>query len=172
MKYQTQNSQKMKRLHLFALLICFLIANPNEVFAQDEGTLTKSNVEHHGCEISSITAKWSFRSLMGEAVKNGSYRGGAGYGTDYDCFSYKDFIILKVQSNDNSNAYAWVEIDPTVPKAGQGYAYNTSGSPSWDDLFCGFNEYGKKSDCWGKETAKLFWKGGFRVVDFKLRRAL
>ena len=63
-----------------------------------------------------------------------SYKWEAGYGTDDDCLSYKDLIILKVESNIN-NGYAWVDIDPTVPKVGQGYAYNISGSPSWDDFF-------------------------------------
>ena len=160
----------MKYSTLFAVLLCFLMVNTNDAFSQDEGTLTKRNVTHYGCEISSITAKWSFSSLMGEAIKSGSYKWEAGYGTDDDCLSYKDFIILKVYS-DKYGSVAWVDIDPTVPKAGQGYAYNVSGSPSWDEFFCGFNRNGEQSECFSEENAKTFWKGGYRVVDFKLMRA-
>ena len=166
-----QNNQIVTYLSLFTVLICFLTLNPNDAFSQDEGVLTKRNIDHHGCKISSMTAKWSFRSLMGEPIKGGSYKWEAGYRTEEDCLSYKDFIILKVQSTSNSSAYAWVEIDPTVPKAGQGYSYNTSGSPSWNDLFCGFNRSGQKYNCWDEESAKKFWKGGFRVIDFKPKRA-
>ena len=161
----------MKYLTLFAVLICFLMVNTNDAFSQDKGTLTKTNVTHYGCDISSITVKWSFRSLLGEPIRGGSYKWEAGYGTDDDCLSYKDFIILKVQYNRDSNFYAWVDIDPTVPKAGQGYAYNVSGSPSWDELFCGFNRNGEQYNCWSEEEAKTMWVDGFRVVDFKLMRA-
>ena len=124
--------------------MCLAMINTSLVLSQGKGTLTKRNVTHYGCEISSITVKWSFKSLMGEPVRSGSYKWDAGYGADNDCLSYKDYVIIKVQSNSNSNA--WVDINPTVPKAGHSYAYNTSGSPSWDDLFCGFNRYGRKID--------------------------
>jgi len=147
------------------------MVNTNDVLSQDEGTLTKSNIDHYGCKISSITVKWSFRSLMGEPVKSGNFKWEAGYGTDKDCLSYKDFVILKVQSKVNPDVYAWVEMDPTTPDASEGYSYNTSGSPNWDELFCGFDRNGHKYDCWDEKYAKSFWKGGFRMVDFKLRRA-
>ena len=160
----------MKILNLFPMLLCFMMINTSLIFSQDNGKLTKRNITHYGCEISSLTVKWSFRSLMGEPVKSGNFKWEAGYETDEECLSYKDFIILKVQSNNNSNAYAWVEIDPTTPDAGEGYSYNTSGSPSWDDFLCSFNSNGKKYDCWNEESSKSFWKGGFRVVDFKLMR--
>lgn len=148
---------------LIMILVCGTF-----IFAQGSGELTKRNLTYYDCNLSSVTVKWKFSSLMGEAVINGSFSWEAGNGTKDNCLKYDDFIILKVESNSNSNVYAWVKISPTVPKAGNGFGYNVSGSPSWDDIFCGFDGSGNKKDCFSTEEAKSFWKSGFSVVDFRI----
>lgn len=151
-------------------ILIVLIVVANNLFGQDSGEKTKYNINFKGCILTSLTVKWNISSLMGEPVVNGSFKWQAGSGTDKDCLNYKDFIILKCQSNSNTNSYAWVKISPTVPNAGAGFGFNTSGSPSWDNMFCSYNGIGQVSECWSAIDAKKFWKSGFSVVDFKILR--
>lgn len=151
--------------HLIGFMTLALLAGP--AHAQDSGTMTKRNFNHFGCDISSMTVKYEFRSLMGEPVVAGSYKWEAPRGRDTDCLSYQDKIILKVQG---SAGHAYVELDPTVPEAGRGYAYNVSGSPNWGRLFCSFDRSGARKECFSADSAKKFWKAGFQVTDFLLMR--
>ena len=47
-----------------------------------------------------------------------------------------------------------------VPENGAGFGYNTTGSPSWNDLLCGF-EGAQRYDCFGAEDAKWLWQNGY-----------
>jgi len=159
-------TNNLKKIGLSLLLIIMLQIS----FAQGKGEMTKNDQEHFGVTISSITAKWSMSTLMGEAVINGSFKWENADNSAKNQLKYNDFIILKVQQNNDQTAYSWVEVKPTVPKSGKGYGFNTSGSPNWDKVFGSFDEEGNKINCWSAADAKSFWKRGFSVVDFKLIR--
>lgn len=154
------------KTHIVKLTISFLfifITNGN-VFAQGEGSMTKENFDFYGCHISSMTVKWSFNTIVGEPEVNGTFKWTTN-SNDYEVMNYAQ-IQLKCQSNTSTSWYAWVPIAPVVPKPGKGYGMNVAGSPDWDKLFCGYNRYGEETSCWSAESAKAFWKAGFRIVDF------
>ena len=132
--------------------------------------MTKYNINHFGCQISSVTAKWAMSTLMGEPVINGVFKWETD-GADVSCLRYDDFIVLKCQSNIDPALSAWVSIAPTVPNAGAGYGYNTPGSPNWDNVFCDYDEFDNKTTCFSTTDAKTFWKNGFEIVDFKIMRS-
>ncbi|MCT4603813.1 MAG: hypothetical protein N4A59_13060 [Marinifilum sp.] len=152
-------------------ILCLFLILGNNVLGQGNGELTKYNINHFGKTISKVSVKWSFNTIMGEPTVNGVFKWEADSNTEINHLKYNDFIILKCKSN-TSNSYAWVKIDPTVPKAGYGYGYNATGSPDWHRLFSSFNSNGRAIDYWTESEAKAFWKSGFSVVDFKIIRRL
>lgn len=177
MKNSNKTTVKSKQILLGVIFLIFCSSN---VYSQGTGTLSKGMnpskfFNHYGCKVGSITVKWKIRSLMGEPVIGGSYKweaykqGVRRNNIDRDCLSYKDFIVLEVKGNNGGRAY--LTLDPTTPKAGQGYAYNVSGSPSWSKLFCSYDKYGNAYNCWSEDRAKQFWKNGFKVTDFALKRS-
>ena len=48
-----------------------------------------------------------------------------------------------------------------VPENGAGFGYNTTGSPSWNDLLCGF-EGAQRYDCFGAEDD---WKRVVSIIE-------
>jgi len=158
-----------KILLIFSALFIFTGMKP--ILSQVSGELTKYNINHHGCEIENITAKWNLRTLMGEAVIGGTYKWEAPWGVDENCMSYNDFIILKVQSNVQRSSWGWISVSPgSTPRPGEGFAYNVSGSPQWSQLICAFDQDGNRHSCFSRDDARYFWQQGFTVVDFEIRR--
>jgi len=151
-------------MNKFILIFLCTLLSCSLATAQGEGERYKHNFRAGNCDISSMTVIYSFDSLLGEPVVNGTFKWERNAGTEADCLPYNTRIALKVQKGD---AYAYVNIAPTVPEAGEGYGYNTSGSPNWDDLFCGWGE-SHVNECMTEEQAKNFWVNSFNVVDFEV----
>lgn len=156
-------------LSFICVVLLFGVISTN-IFAQGKGEMTGYDITSYGCELDKVIVKWSFSTLMGESVTNGTFSWEAGYGTDDDCLSYKTFLLLKVRANGNSQNFAWVRFDPDIPDAGDGFGYNTPGSGDWDELFCGYTPSGVAKNCMTTSEAKAFWKAGFKVVDFRIRK--
>ncbi|QOP41060.1 hypothetical protein [Sulfurimonas marina] len=112
------------------------------------------------CYVDKITVKYKLDSLMGEAIVNGAYKA---TGSDSDCkLPYSTVVWLKVKNN--SGGYGYVKLAPTSPKTNGRYGYNVSGSPSWNDLICGYSGT-RKTSCLDSSSAKNIWKTGY-VSDF------
>lgn len=151
-------------MHRVITSILFILLSFSSLFAQGKGERYKHNFRAGNCDIRSMTVKYSFRSLLSEPIVNGTYKWNRDVGTEADCLPYNTRVALKVQKGD---AYAYVNIFPTVPEAGEGYGYNSAGSPSWSELFCGYGD-NHVNECMTEEQAKKFWVNGFNVVDFEV----
>jgi len=162
-------------------------------FSQSSGELTVypnhfyHSPQNYG-EIKNLTVKWSFRTLFGEPVIDGVFKWEAGSNTPVDFLDYRDYVLLKCAPIKMSVANGhilsfYIAITPTVPRAGEGYGFNTPGSPAWNDVFInslwdkrqGENKYRLDINYLPYKTvgdyAKAIWKGGFKVIDAELVRA-
>jgi hypothetical protein len=158
---------------ILSMFLLFTLTWTNTAVSQVSGEMTKYNIAHHGCEVDNITATWNLRTLMGEPVIGGNFKWEAPWGGDESCMSYNDFIIIQVRSNEQRDWWGWISISPgSTPRAGEGYPYNVSGSPQWNQLICGFDRDGNRENCMTSDDAKYFWQQGFSVVDFKLIRRI
>lgn len=130
-----------------------------------EGTITRQHVTVGSCQITRITVAYQIGVFFGEPTVNGNFRWEAGANTPADCLPYNFNAWVKLQ---NDQAYGYVKIDPTVPKAGD-TGFNVTGSPDWDNFICGF-QGASKSGCFSEEEAKqLFRRGRVTDVLFSLR---
>jgi len=123
-------------------------------------------------EIRELTVKWDFRTLLGEPVLNGSYKWVAGNNTPDDFLDYRDAIVLDLDIEFQrqihfSGRYLYIKLAPLVPKSGEGYGFNVSGSPNWTDLFCDYNGNSLKLS---ERDAKDIWKWGFKITSAHLIR--
>lgn len=130
-----------------------------------EGTITRQHLTVGSCQIAHITVAYQIGVFFGEPTVNGNFRWEAGANTPADCLPYNFNAWVKLQ---NDQAYGYVKIDPTVPKAGD-TGFNVTGSPNWDNFICGFQGT-SKSGCFSAEEAKqLFRRGRVTDVLFSLR---
>ncbi|WP_159558737.1 ankyrin repeat domain-containing protein [Alcanivorax sp. S71-1-4] len=130
-----------------------------------EGTITRRNLTVGSCQVSEITVAYRLGVFFGEPTVNGNFRWQAGANTPADCLPHNFNAWVKVQ---NDQAYGYVKIDPTVPKAGD-TGFNVTGSPNWDSFICGFQGT-RQSGCFSAEDAKqLLRKGRVTDVLFSLR---
>jgi len=152
----------MKKLHVYFNLLLILFGTSISANAQHEGTLSKHDFTLNGCRVSSMTIKYKVNHFMGEPTVNGTYKWEAGSGTEKDCLPYSTTIWLKIERP--AGGYGYVRMSPTVPNAGTGFGYNTTGSPNWDDFICGFDGSQKKQ-CFPESKAKTLYKEGY-INDF------
>lgn len=121
------------------------------------GSQTVSVTHIGGCTANSITARFNLGVLMGDATVSGSWswQGEAG------CTAPSSTRVwLRLQ---HGSAYGFVAIDPAVPKPGGSFGYNSTGSPDWNQLVCGFNG-AQSGGCMSKDNARSLWAQG-RVTD-------
>lgn len=123
-----------------------------------KGEMTKYNVHvGDGCYADSVTVRWNLDSLMGEATQNGSWKYSG------DCRPNHEFMIwLRVEG---AGSYGFVRIAPAHPSRPGKWAFNVTGSPSWDKALCGYSG-SRKGRCHPAAEAKAIWKDG-RVTDFR-----
>ena len=141
--------------------IFILMITSNVLYAQLEGTLTKTNVRIGNCMCNEITVKYKISTLMGEPTVNGSFK----VEGDYGCtLPYSTIIWLKI-SNRNGG-YGYIKLDPTLPKINEGYGFNVTGSPDWDRFICGYNNT-KAVECMSAESAKNLYRNG-SIVSFEI----
>ena len=124
------------------------------------GELTAYDVWIGDCQVYDITVSYNLDSLMGEPTVSGTY---AWSGPDDCSLPYSTTIWLKVSAGEG---WGYVRLAPVVPENGGGFGYNTTGSPSWNDLLCGFDG-AQRYDCFGADDAKWFWQNGY-VSDFEV----
>jgi hypothetical protein len=152
------------------LFLGFFISSSIMVSAQLNGEFTKGRFfygeNYKQKTIESLTVKWSFSTLYGEPVLNGSFKWEAGYDTPSDFLKYNDVIILELDNTYGRNCKC-IKLNPTVPKAGEGFGYNVSGSPSWSNVFC---DYDGESLGLTAAEAKAYWEKGFRITGVHLVR--
>jgi hypothetical protein len=190
----------MKKI-IFLIVTSFLTIN---VFSQGSGELTvypaKNKIHHYHSPnnsgvIEKLTVKWNFFTLFGEPVIDGIFKWEAGYNeytggnTPANFLDYKDYVLLECEPlNQRINTLSilnifYIAISPTVPRAGEGYGFNTPGSPSWNDVFInslwgirlGDDKYRLDIKYLPYKTpgdyAKAIWKAGFKVINAHLMRA-
>lgn len=163
----------MKHIILLITLFIFSLS----AYSQKSGEknignkLYSHSPNKHG-EIKNLTVKWEFRSLLGEPVLNGSFKWEAGNKTPNDFLDYRDAIVLHLEVEFQrkihyNGRYLYIKLSPLVPKAGEGYGFNVSGSPNWSDLFC---DYEGNSLNLSERDAKDIWKWGFKITTAHLIR--
>lgn len=158
----------MKRIFIktfkgFIVGICILLIFNLGHALEKEGTLTKTNFVAGGCEIASMAVKYRFGNLLGEPTISGSFKWEAPNGTPADCLGYSTTIFIKIATGPSN--YGYVRLAPTVPKAAEGYGFNTTGSPNWGSLI---RTSPNSEQFLSENTAKAFWKSGFMVESFEV----
>ena len=123
----------MKRILVLAL---FVMATASLVAAKDSGRITKRNFSVGNCEVRLMTVKYDISTIFGEPLVKGSYKWEAGTDTEADCLPYRFKVWLKMAHS--NSGYAFIRLNPVIPKAGRGYGYNTSGSPNWNKSLAPF----------------------------------
>ena len=142
-----------------AVALGFGLASPAFAIGPGNGQMTAYGLWIGYCQVDEITVSYNLDSLMGEPTVSGTY---AWYGPDCS-LPYSTTIWLKVAAGDG---WGYVKLDPVVPRAGDGFAYNVTGSPNWNNLLCGFDGP-QKFDCFDAEDAKWFWREGY-VSEFEV----
>lgn len=153
----------MKQKTFFIVLLLLLINVSLGLAEEISGTVTRSNFQVGECAVSSMSVKYRLNTLLGEPVVNGVFEWTAEPGTSSDCLNYSTVIYLKVSG---SGGHGYIKISPSVPDSGEGYGFNTSGSPDWDEVICGTGT--QENDCLTEDQAKNFWKSGFSVDSFEV----
>jgi hypothetical protein len=135
-------------------LLSFLIGLSTSSYAQHKGTLTLQNVKIGNCLCSSVTVKYDIGHFFGEPTVNGTFK----FTGDPNCkLPSSTIILLKIEYPGGGHGY--IDIRPSIPNVNGGYGFNTTGSPSWDELICGYKGT-TAFDCFDTNTAKRFYKEG------------
>lgn len=123
------------------------------------GRLSRPVSNVGGCRATNISVSYKLDDLLGEATVNGEWSW-QGDGACTPAASTKVWLRLQ-----DGSAYGYVEISPSVPRAG-GASMNTTGSPDWSQLVCGFDG-GRASGCMDAASARKLWTNG-RVAGFEV----
>lgn len=123
------------------------------VYAQHQGELSQTYILVGNCNVNSVTLKYELSSFFGEPVVNGVYKAS---GSSACTLPSSTTIWLELSYG---GMKGYVRISPTVPRVNEGYGYNFSGSPNWNNLFCGFRG-SEKTSCLSAEDAKVLYKNG------------
>lgn len=148
----------MFRLMLLALYASLLL-QPKVAHAAGpgEGTIEINDFTVDGCRVRSLTVKYDLDSLFGEPTVKGSYK----WRGNEECrLPASTTLFLKVRWG---TGVGFVRLAPAVPTANGGYGHNSTGSPNWDNLLCGYRGTSNTS-CFDADTAKDFWRNGY--VDY------
>ncbi len=125
--------------------------------------MTKENFSIGACQVERLTVNYKVDHLMGEPTVNGAFEWIAAPGTPNDCLPSNLAIWLRIE---NGQGHGYINISPTVPKSGEGFGFNTTGSPNWDRFICAYSG-AEATDCLPASSAKQMYNGG-SIVDFEL----
>ncbi|HYG27327.1 MAG TPA: hypothetical protein VD906_10500 [Caulobacteraceae bacterium] len=106
-----------------------------------------------GCKANGAQVRYNLGVIMGEATVGGgfSWQGEQGCSLPASAEAW-----VKVS---HGASYGWVSLDATPGSANGGYGYNSTGSPPWSQLICGFSG-GRSSGCMDADSAKRLWTNG------------
>ena len=152
----------MKSVKMMIVMLLAVTLAPATALAAGpgKGSLSKSGVRVGPCYANSVDVRYRLDSLMGEPVVGGSWS----WSGDSSCSLPSSTVIwLKVQSG---SSYGYVRLDPVVPDANEGFGYNVSGSPNWNETVCGYSG-ARPQGCMNSGAAKNLWKSG-RVTGFEI----
>ncbi len=151
----------MKRLALvLALTFCLAPADASAV-GPGAGTVSRRDVGNIGrCRTGAVTVRYKLDSLMGEPTVAGSFK----WSGNGKCAVPSSTVIWLELTYGRSKGY--VRLAPVTPKANAGYGYNTTGSPNWNRVVCGYRGTRRKG-CMGADSAKQMWKKA-RVTGFQV----
>lgn len=149
-----------------------LLSGSGETIYSPANGFDYSHHTNYSMHLKSITAKWDLRLLMGEPVINGVFKWTAGEGTPADYLDYRDYVLLECTPAKSTGYLVYIKITPTVPGSGEGYGFNTAGSPSWKSVFCTRDgkEMTTKVPGFNAEKAREIWKNGFYITGLVLAR--
>ena len=113
-----------------------------------------------GNGIEYLRVVYDISQFFGEPTVNGAFEWRAQSGFESTLPS-NTTVWLEVR---NEMGGGFIEIRPTLPKSGEGMGFNFTGSPDWDDVIALNVDSRGGSNYVDEETAKNFWRAGFRVV--------
>lgn len=124
------------------------------------GQLSMAVTHIGGCQASNVNVSYNLGMLVGEPTVSGSW----GWSGEDGCTApHTTEVWLRLQ---HGAAYGYVRLDGTVPPPNRGGGYNSTGSPNWGRLVCGFNG-GSSAGCMDAESARRLWAHG-QVVGFAI----
>ena len=173
----------MKHIYLSIIFIFLTLSMYSQVIdyplvktsGTGETTINNFDYSHHSNytrRIVKLTAKWKLTTLFGEPVIDGIFKWVAASNTPANYLDYRDCILLECSPVKSIGYSVYIKLSPTVPKSGEGYGYNTPGSPSWANVFCTRKgeDMTREIPAFTAATAKAIWKNGFRVTGIVLTR--
>jgi len=144
---------------LAVILLGALLAAPAALAdGPGQGELTRRNLQVGDCHVDRMTVKYDLDSFFGEPTVAGTYRWRGESGCE---LHYATTVWLKLET---SQGHGYVRLAPAIPDQGE-WAYNTKGSPDWDDVVCGSGT--NDEDCMPPDDAKYMWRHG-RVTEFQV----
>ncbi len=147
------------RSAIFVGALVLFISGTALAVGPGSGLLSKRYERIGACMANSISVKYRLDSLMGEPTVVGAYRW-----EGEDCRLPASTVIwLEVRYG---GAGGFVRLAPTTPGAGEGYGMDTTGSPSWGQMLCGYSGT-QRASCLDPATAKKVWENG-EVVGFNI----
>ncbi len=149
-----------------------MLSGSGETTYAPSGGFSYSHHTNYSMNIRSITVKWDLRLLLGEPVVDGVFQWTAGDNTPVDYLDYRDCVLLECSPQKSFGYLVYIKIAPTVPKSGEGYGFNTPGSPAWSKVFCTRTgeDMTTRVPGFNAKTAKEIWKNGFYVTGVVLVR--
>ena len=99
-----------------------------------QGNLDRTNFQSSACTIASMQISFKLDEAFGEPLITSKMRWQAGPDTDADCLSPLSNIWLKARTPNNE--FRYVNVNPTIPKAGIGFGSTATESPNWTSLLC------------------------------------
>lgn len=145
-----------------SLLIAFGLLMSLQMAAQTQGSYTKRNFWHSGCEVEEANVAWQMSVLNNEVLISGSFEWYSASEVK-NCQLKSSGILLKVVSKKFPETYGYIILRPQINSSGD-IGYQLTSRYDWSRLICDSN--GK--NCWSSVDAKQFWKGGFDVTDWIL----
>ena len=144
-------SKLMVRMISTIMIVLLWPANAALAAGPGKGILEIHNIRVGRCTVKKMTIRYDLGSFFGEPTVKGSYK----WIGNKDCrLPPSTILLLKVQKG---NAWGYVRLAPSTPKANGNFGYNTTGSPSWSKLFCAYRGV-KSHSCWTIKQAKRHWK--------------
>ncbi len=144
------------------LIIVLALFATTQLVAQTQGSYTKRNFWHSGCEVEEANVAWQMSELNNEILISGSFEWYAAPDGE-NCHLKSSGILLKVVSTKFPETYGYILLRPQISSSGD-IGHQLTSRYDWSRLICDSN--GK--NCWSSLDAKQFWKGGFDVTDWIL----
>lgn len=140
-----------------------LAVDANVAGVGDEGSSSRSDFRVSDRHVQRATAKWDIGVFFGEPTVGGSYKYTSASGRSLPSSTK---LVLNVSFGNGGRGFIF--LNPSVPKSGGGYGFNTTGSPDWSRFIVLEYQDGRPSSYFSADSAKAALRSGMSVTSWTL----